>query len=105
MKQNITPELIRAALAFIPASLPRDEWARLAMAIKSEFPDATGFDLFDVWSQSAGEGYSAKATRGTWRSVKAGGGVGIGTLLHLAKDQGFTLPKADQAASRPDPEA
>lgn len=104
-KTNITPELIRAALGYITPSLPRDEWARVAMAIKSEFPDATGFDLFDTWSQGAGEGYSPKAARGTWRSVKAGGGVGIGTLLHLAKEQGFTLPKADQAPSKPDPEA
>ena len=40
-KTNMTPELISAALAHIPASLPRDDWARMAMAIKSEFPDAT----------------------------------------------------------------
>lgn len=96
-KTNITPELIRAALGYISPSVSRDEWARVAMAIKSEFPDGTGFDLFDSWSQSAGEGYSPKATRGTWQSVKADGGVGIGTLLHLAKEQGFTLLKADHA--------
>ena len=102
MKQTpITPELIRAALAHIPASLPRDEWARLAMAIKSEYPDSTGFDLFDAWSQSAPDGYDAKATRSTWRSVKAGGGVGIGTLLHLAKGHGFELPKGSQAPAVP----
>ena len=101
---NITPELIRAALAYIPATLPRDEWARVAMAIKSEFPDTTGLDLFTDWSASA-EGYDPKATRSTWRSVKAGGGVGIGTLLHLAKANGFTLPKADQALTPPSPEA
>ncbi len=102
MKQtSITPELIRAALAHIPASLPRDEWARLAMAIKSEYPDSTGFDLFDAWSQSAPDGYDPKATRSTWRSVKAGGGVGIGTLLHLAKEHGFELPKGSHAPAAP----
>lgn len=102
MKQTaITPELIRAALAHIPASLPRDEWARLAMAIKSEFPDSLGFDLFDTWSQSAPDGYDAKATRSTWRSVKAGGGVGVGTLLHLAKEHGFELPKGGKAPAAP----
>lgn len=100
---HITTDLIRAALQFIPANLPRDEWARVGMAIKSEFPDATGFELFDAWSQTS-DGYAAKATRGTWQSLKAGGGVGIGTLLHLAKEQGFTLPKADQTAAKPDPE-
>ena len=104
MKTTITPELIRAALQHIPANLPRDEWARVGMAIKSEYPDDTGRDLFTQWSATA-ESYDAKATGATWRSVKAGGGVSIGTLLHLAKENGFTLPKADQAASKPDPEA
>lgn len=104
MKTNITPDLIRAALQFIPANLPRDEWARVGMAIKSEFSDPTGLDLFTEWSATA-EGYDAKATRSTWQSIKAGGGVGIGTLLHLAKESGFTLPKADQAPAKPDPDA
>lgn len=98
----ITPELIRAALAHIPANLTRGEWAKVAMAIKSEFPDTTGLELFAEWSATA-DGHDAKATRSTWRSVKAGGGVGIGTLLHLAKEHGFTLPKTNQAPIQPDP--
>lgn len=98
-----TPELIRAALAHIPASLPREEWARVGMAIKSEFPDATGQELFEMWSATA-EGHDARATRSTWRSIKAGGGVGIGTLLHLAKEHGFVLPKASEAPAAPSPE-
>lgn len=60
------------------------------MAIKSEFPDEEGFALFNEWSATA-EGYDAKGTRSTWRSIKAGGGVAIGTLLHEAKGRGFDL--------------
>lgn len=104
MKNNITPELVRAALAHIPANLARSDWARVAMAIKSEYPDNTGLDLFADWSATA-EGHDAKATNSTWRSVRAGGGVGIGTLLHLAKEHGFTMPKDNQAPGKPDPEA
>ena len=103
-KTNITPELIRAALAHIPATLPRDEWARVAMAIKSEYPDSTGRELFEAWSATA-DNFDPKATAATWRSVKAGGGVTIATLLHLAKEHGFTLPKPDQAPAAPSPEA
>jgi len=102
MTTNITPDLIRAGLEHIPASLPRDEWARLAMAIKSEYPDDLGFGLFAEWSATS-DGFDPKATRSTWQSVKPGGGVGIGTLLHMAKQNGFTLPKSDQAPSKPDP--
>ena len=97
MTIKITPELIRAALQFIPANLPRDEWARVGMAIKSEFEDATGFDLFDACSQTS-EGYAAKATRGTWQSIKAGGGVGIGTLFHLAMENGSVALAIKQLA-------
>lgn len=102
MKTPITPDLIRAALAHIPASLARDEWARVAMAIKSEFSDDTGRELFEAWSATA-EGYSASDCRSTWRSIKAGGGVGIGTLLHLAKEHGFVLPKGSEATAAPSP--
>jgi putative DNA primase/helicase len=72
------------------------------MAIKSEYPDETGRDLFTEWSATA-DGFNAQSTRSTWQSIKAGGGVAIGTLLHLAKQNGFTLPKADQAPAKPDP--
>ena len=102
MKTNITPDLIRAALQHIPANLPRDEWARVAMAIKAEYPDDTGRDLFTEWSETA-DSYNAQSTHSTWQSIKAGGGVGIGTLLHLAKQNGFVMPKGDQAPSKPDP--
>ena len=103
MKTNITPELIRAALAHIPATCDRETWARVAMAIKSEFPDSTGRDLFTDWSATA-DNFDPKATAATWRSVKAGGGVTVGTLLHLAQQNGFTLPKPDQAPAAPSPE-
>ena len=98
---NLTTETIRAALLCIPADLPRDEWAKIGMALKSELGDA-GFDLFDAWSQS-GANYKATATRETWRSVKAGGRVTIGTLLHTAKANGFQLDTTN-ANTGPTPE-
>lgn len=98
---HITPELIRGALAHIPANLQRDEWARVAMAIKSEYPDGTGFELFDSWSASDQDRYDRKAVQSTWRSIKAGGGVAVATLLHLAKEHGFKLPKNGQAPDAP----
>jgi len=98
---NITPELVRAGLSYIPAGIPRDEWARVGMAIKSEYPDATGLNLFDQWSASDPDRYNVKDVKSTWQSIKAGGGVGIATLLHLAKEHGFTLPKGGRASEPP----
>jgi putative DNA primase/helicase len=83
MKNNITPDLIRAALQHIPANLARDEWARVGMAIKSEYPDETGRDLFTEWSATA-DGYDLKGhavnlaehqsgrRRGHWHAVAPG---------------------------------
>lgn len=83
MKHTITPEVIRAALDCIPPDLPREEWARVGMALKAEL-GAAGFDLFDTWSQGS-EAYNPTDARDTWRSFKSGGRVQIGTLFHIAK--------------------
>src|SRR5574343_310641 len=104
MNQHHTPDTIRAALQHIPPNLTRDEWARVGMAIKSEFPDETGYDLFFYWSQPA-DNFNAKACRDAWKSFKAGGAVTIGTLLHLAKSHGFEIPKDGQRAAPPTHEA
>ncbi len=101
---NITSEFVRAALLHIPANLARDEWARIGMAIKSEFPDETGRTLFTDWSATA-DSFDVKAAQSTWKSIKASGGVSIASLLHQAQANGFTLPKDNQAPSKPDPAA
>jgi putative DNA primase/helicase len=89
----ITAALLCEALGFIPPSLPRDEWARVGMAIKSEFPDETGWGLFRDWSAREAGSFDETAALSTWRSIKAGGGVGVSTLLYLAKQHGFKLPR------------
>ena len=102
-KTDITPELLRDALSFIPVDVTRDEWVRIGMAIKSEYPDETGWQLFSDWSAS-GSAYDAAAARSTWRSIKAGGAVGVSTLLYQAKQHGFQLPKQGQRAQPIGPE-
>ncbi|HEX5310299.1 DUF927 domain-containing protein [Aquabacterium sp.] len=99
MKRHITPDLVRAALACVPPDLPREEWARVGMAIKSEM-GADGLSLFDNWSQGS-ERYNKADTRDTWQSIKAGGRVSIGTLFHIAKGHGFKFEDKPGEA-RPD---
>ena len=94
---------IRQALSHIPAAVPRDHWVRHAMAIKSEFPDENGFELFDSWSQTAPEQYSRPDTLSTWRSIRPEGGVGIGSLLREAKACGFLSGDHTTGAPAPRP--
>lgn len=103
MTHHHTHETTRQALAHIPANLPRDEWAKVGMAIKSQFPDEGGYDLFFEWSATAPD-FSASDCRTAWKSFKAGGSVTMGSLIHLAKQNGYVMPKDGQAAAKPSPE-
>ena len=94
------PGVIAAALNSIPANLTRTEWVKLGMAVKSELPNEAGFGIFDEWS-ATGESYDKTGTRSTWRSIKAKGAVGIGTLFHIAKQHGWNPPSPDEEASKP----
>jgi putative DNA primase/helicase len=73
------------------------------MAIKSEFPDEGGYDLFFEWSATAPD-FKASDCRTAWKSFKAGGSVTMGSLIHLAKQHGYVMPKDGQAAAKPSPE-
>lgn len=85
---DLTADTIASALHAISPDLARSEWARLGMALKSELGDAEGFDLFDSWSK-LGQGYDAKDCRDTWKSIREGGGVNIGTLIYRAQQNGW----------------
>lgn len=86
---DLDMDTIAAALRCIDANMARDKWARIGMALKSELGEA-GFGLFDEWSKS-GDGYDAVACRDTWKSIRPGGGVNIGTLIYQAQQNGFSL--------------
>ena len=90
------PELLRNALSFVPANLPRDEWARVGMAIKSEYPDDTGLQLFSDWSAAA---LAAALIPMPWAALGAASRpVVVWACLpcSLAKQHGFKLPRQGQ---------
>jgi putative DNA primase/helicase len=86
-----TLEDLSGMLAFLPAH-EREIWVQVGMGIKAEFGEA-GFDAWDAWSAQA-ENYDAKAAKSTWRSCKVGS-VTFGTVVHLAKQHGWTAKRAD----------
>lgn len=84
------------ALYFIPADIPRPDWAKIAMTCKSaDFP----FEVFDQWS-STGQSYDPKAARDTWKSISPDGGISIKTLFHIAKQYGYD-PRQSKADFKP----
>jgi len=95
------------ALAYIQPD-ERDTWVAMAMALKAEFGEAA-FAAWDEWSAAAGN-YDAGAARSVWKSVKAGGGIGFGTLIAAARDRGWTpaqqeLSKEDKARRKAEADA
>ena len=82
------PLNIEQALTFIDPH-DRETWIKCGMAIKSELGD-TGFDIWDQWSANA-DNYDLRSAIASWRSFTLGGGITIGTLFKLAKDNGYTF--------------
>ncbi len=80
-------DTLTSALYSIPPE-DRTMWVEVGMALKSELGDG-GFDLWDSWSRQS-DRYKVADARAVWRSIKANGGITIGTLYHEAKVRGWT---------------
>ena len=103
-KYPVTIDTARRALACLDAS-DTALWLKCGMALKSEYGEEA-FSLWDEWSATAAN-YDANACKTRWKSFKTGGRVGIGSLIHEAKQRGFD-PKAEASnapASMLTPEA
>ncbi|MGB6054613.1 MAG: PriCT-2 domain-containing protein [Burkholderiaceae bacterium] len=94
--RQATLEEARQALAFV-APDDRDVWIKVGMGLKAEFgDDARG--AWMEWSER-GASYNADDAVAVWKSFKAGGKVGIGTLFALAKPRGFRFDKPGELPS------
>lgn len=82
----------RRALNFVSPE-ERDTWVRMGMALKAEFGD-DAFDMWDQWSLSSAA-YDQGAVKSSWKSFKAGGKVGIGSLFKEAQNNGFIFDNAE----------
>lgn len=90
-------EKVREALFCIPPeSLDYMGWVSVGMALHHWNPalDGEGFRLFDEWSRLDGR-YNGNEMTSKWNSFSGGGKITLGTLFHLAKENGFvpSVPK------------
>ena len=82
-----TRDEIASALSHIPPE-DRGTWVRMAMAVKNALGDE-GWSVWDAWSRGS-DRYRARDALAVWRSVRAHGPVGIGSLFAEAKRNGWT---------------
>ncbi len=64
----------------------REEWLQVGMALRSGFGDSA-WSIFDNWSRGS-KSYKEADCKAVWKSFRKSG-VGIGTLIKLAKEAGW----------------
>lgn len=79
------------ALSHISPDLDYAEWIMLGQALHDEFGDA-GEAIWHQWSSSGSKYQGEKDIHSHWKSFHQGNGVSIGTLIHMAKQHGYTPP-------------
>jgi len=99
--EPIHMEEIDGLLGYLDPDMAYHEWVSVGMGLCSEFSDAA-FPLWDAWSKS-GSKYDPKVNLwGKWRSFH-GGGVGIGTVVYMAKQSGWFSLAWQEAEKKHEP--
>ncbi|QKI89213.1 PriCT-2 domain-containing protein [Thiomicrorhabdus xiamenensis] len=93
--QDIDLSILEQMLNYISAEQAREDWARLLMAAKSEFGEDAK-EVMQAWSATASN-YDKNAFISTWRSIRASGGVTIGSLIHEAIENGYKFAPMNEA--------
>lgn len=77
----------------LPQFASRDLWIQVLCAVQDwSNKSAEGFDIFHDWSSNQTLYVSEEDCFATWQSFEPGGGIGIGTLVKLARDGGWGEP-------------
>ena len=98
------------ALHFLDAGCDRDTWHKIGRAAIAA---GVTVDALDAWSSSAGNYAGTRDVQDAFRTIKADGGTGAGTLFLMARDAGWgegdkrqQQPRIDYAAilkKKPEP--
>ena len=79
------------ALRFISPDIDYEIWRDIGFALHDEFGDRAKQDWMS-WSMSRAKDTKTSDLHVHWKSYAEGGGVGIGTLFHTAKQNGWEPP-------------
>ena len=97
----------RSYLRYIdPAALPYEEWLTVGMGLHAHTHGSDkGLEAWDRWSQRDKARYKAGECRRKWQGFDAKGGIGLGTVLRMARAGGWNgdgKEAEDKAQLRPD---
>jgi len=97
----MTVERLAACLEALSPDCSRDDWIKVGMALHEEYQgDDEGLALWDEWSARAAHRYPGPDELAKqWASFRLGAGVGIGSLVKMARDAGAVLPDATPTAA------
>lgn len=87
--RQYTAKEITGMLEFVSGD-DRDDWTAMCSAI-NDWSDKSeeGFRVFHDWSAAQPKYVSEADCRKTWDSFNPGGGIGVGTLIHRAREGGW----------------
>jgi hypothetical protein len=73
------------------------DWLGVGMALHAVDPSDGMCEEWDRWSRQCPEKYGPGECAKKWRSFHPGGGIGLGSLLYWARQDGWTLPRKERA--------
>jgi hypothetical protein len=102
LEQIIPTDQIDRMLASVnPDDLDYEQWLRIGMAIKSQYPEEDGLEMWDKWSQQ-GERYKEGECEIRWDGFSDAGTVRMGTLFWHAQQHGWEPEKTDKKGNKAD---
>ncbi|RKT24446.1 P4 family phage/plasmid primase-like protein [Paraburkholderia sp. RAU2J] len=94
-------ERVKGMMAVIAAD-ERDTWIKVGTALHHYFEGSdAGRELWDDWSEESSK-FDGDDQERTWRGFKADGAITLGTVVHLAKEHGWTQPDLEVTSKADD---
>jgi len=82
-----------------PNEIEYDEWIRIGMAIKSQYPDEDGLEMWHEWSAS-GNRYEPKECIKRWNAFDGLGATRMATLFFYANERGHIPEPTDKKPNK-----
>lgn len=101
--RELTPDQVADMLDCLDPDCDHDEWKTIGMAVHAWDSGHHGKNLWIQWSQG-GKKYDSEAQQSinsAWKGFRSGKGIGVGTLVKMAKDNGYQFPKRDTGKLAP----